>query len=234
MSKESFIMEPIAHIHSDFKEKFGIPRQSGLVESLTARVVLEPYCRNPEALRGIEEFDYLWLIWRFSANKHESWHPTVRPPRLGGNMRMGVFATRAPFRPNPMGLSCVKLLQVDWQAEDGPALIVAGADLLDGTPIYDIKPYLPYADSYPEARGGFAAEKKDYHVEVEIAEELLQQLPAEKQDSLIGVLSQDPRPAYQEDPERIYGLTFAGFELHFKVKNQVLSVIDMKRLEDRI
>ena len=229
MSNETFIMEPIAHIKTDFKEKFGIPRQSGLVEELTARIVLEQYCRNPEALRGIEDFDYLWLIWRFSANKHDAWHPTVRPPRLGGNTRIGVFATRAPFRPNPMGLSCVKLLRVDWEAEDGPVLIVAGADLLDGTPIYDIKPYLPYVDSHPEARGGFAAEKKDYSVQVEISQELLKKLPEEKQAALLGILSQDPRPAYQDDPERIYGLSFAGFELHFKVNNGVLTVMDMEQ-----
>ena len=229
MSSETFIMEPIAHIQTDFKEKFGIPRQSGLVEELTARIVLEPYCRNPEALRGIEDFDYLWLIWRFSANKHDTWHPTVRPPRLGGNTRIGVFATRAPFRPNPMGLSCVKLLQVDWDAEDGPALIVAGADLLDGTPIYDIKPYLPYVDSNPEARGGFAAEKKDYSVQVEIPQELLNKLPKEKQAALLGILSQDPRPAYQDDLERLYGLSFAGFELHFKGNNGSLTVMDMEQ-----
>ena len=229
MHSETFVMEPIAHIQSDFREKFGIPRQSGLVDSLTARVVLEPYCRNPEALRGIEDFDYLWLIWKFSANHHDGWRPTVRPPRLGGNARIGVFATRSPYRPNPMGLSCVKLVGIDWDSADGPALIVAGADLLDGTPIYDIKPYLPYVDSHPEARGGFGAEKKDYHLEVDFPVELLSRLPAEKQDAIVEVLSQDPRPAYQDDPERIYGLNFAGYELHFIVKEGILTVTDVNK-----
>lgn len=229
MHSETFVMEPIAHIRSDFREKFGIPRQSGLVDSLTARVVLEPYCRNPEALRGIEDFDYLWLIWKFSANHHDGWKPTVRPPRLGGNARIGVFATRSPYRPNPMGLSCVKLVGVDWEAADGPALIVAGADLLDGTPIYDIKPYLPYVDSHPEARGGFGAEKKDYHLNVKFPAELLAKLPQEKQEAIVEVLAQDPRPAYQDDPERVYGLNFAGFELHFTVKEGTLTVIDVNK-----
>lgn len=229
MHSETFVMEPVAHIQSDFREKFGIPRQSGLVDSLTARVVLEPYCRNPEALRGMEDFDYLWLIWKFSANHHDGWRPTVRPPRLGGNTRIGVFATRSPYRPNPMGLSCVKLVGIDWDCADGPALIVAGADLLDGTPIYDIKPYLPYVDSHPEARGGFGAEKKDYHLEVNFPAELLAKLPAEKQDAIVEVLSQDPRPAYQDDPERVYGLNFAGFELHFTVKEGTLTVTDVNK-----
>ncbi len=224
MGSETFIMEPVAHIQSDFKEKFGIPRQSGLVETLTARVVLEPYCRNPEALRGIEDFDYLWLLWKFSANHHDGWKPTVRPPRLGGNARIGVFATRSPYRPNPMGLSCVKLVKVDWDCADGPALIVAGADLLDGTPIYDIKPYLPYVDSHPEARGGFGAEKKDYHLQVNFPEELLCKLPEEKREAALELLSQDPRPAYQNDPERLYGLNFAGYELKFMVDGDVLTV----------
>ncbi len=228
MGSETFSMEPVAHIYSDFKEKFGIPRQSGLVETLTARIVLEPYCRNPEALRGIEDFDYLWLLWKFSANHHNGWKPTVRPPRLGGNARVGVFATRSPYRPNPMGLSCVKLLKVDWDCAEGPVLIVAGADILDGTPIYDIKPYLPYAESHPEARGGFGAEKKDYHLEVNFPEELLSKLPEEKQAAAIELLAQDPRPAYQNDPERLYGLSFAGFELKLRVEGETLRVIDVE------
>ncbi len=227
MGSETFIMEPVAHIYSDFKEKFGIPRQSGLVETLTARVVLEPCCRNPEALRGIEDFDYLWLLWKFSANHHNGWKPTVRPPRLGGNARVGVFATRSPYRPNPMGLSCVKLVKVDWDCADGPVLIVAGADILDGTPIYDIKPYLPYAESHPEARGGFGAEKKDYHLEVNFPEELLAKLPEEKRQAAIELLAQDPRPAYQNDPERLYGLSFAGFEMKFRVEGETLTVIEV-------
>ncbi len=224
MGSETFVMEPVAHIQSDFKEKFGIPRQSGLVETLTARVVLEPYCRNPEALRGVEDFDYLWLLWKFSANHHDNWKPTVRPPRLGGNARIGVFATRSPYRPNPMGLSCVKLVKVDWDCADGPALIVAGADLLDGTPIYDIKPYLPYVDSHPEAKGGFGSEKKDYHLHVNFPEELIRKLPKEKQEAALELLSQDPRPAYQNDPQRVYGLNFAGYELKFTVDGDVLTV----------
>ena len=228
MPNETFTMEPVAHIHSDFPEKFGIPRQSGLIESLTARIVLAPDCRDPETLRGIEDYDYLWLVWRFSANKHTAWHPTVRPPRLGGNARMGVFATRSPFRPNPLGLSCVKLVSVDWDTPEGPVLNVAGADLLDGTPIYDIKPYLPYADSHPEARGGFGAGKLDYAVTVNCPETLLAKLPAEKQQSLLDVLAQDPRPAYQDDPERVYGLSFAGFDVKFTVAEGTLTVKEIQ------
>ncbi len=231
LSGETFLMEPVAHIQSDFQEKFGIPRQSGLVETLQARIVLTPPCRNREMLRGIEDFDYLWLIWRFSANHHEGWRPTVRPPRLGGNVRMGVFATRSPYRPNPVGLSCVRLLGVDWDAADGPVLLVAGADLLDGTPIYDIKPYLPYVDSHPEAKGGFGAEKKDYRVEVLFPEELLSQMPEEKREAVLGVLAQDPRPAYQEDPERVYGMLFAGYELHFRVEGSLLTVVAVEKKE---
>lgn len=227
MQQETFIMEPVAHIRSDFSEKFGIPRQSGLIESLTADIVLAPMCRDPEALRGIEDYDYLWLLWRFSANKHTAWHPTVRPPRLGGNTRMGVFATRSPFRPNPMGLSCVRLLGVDWNTPDGPVLKVAGADLLDGTPIYDIKPYLPYVDSHPDARGGFGAQKLDYALEVQCAPALLAKLPAEKQQAALDVLAQDPRPAYQEDPERVYGLHFAGFDIRFTVQDKTLTVTEI-------
>ena len=227
MPNETFTMEPVAHIHSDFPEKFGIPRQSGLIESLTARIVLAPDCRDPETLRGIEDYDYLWLVWRFSANKHTAWHPTVRPPRLGGNTRMGVFATRSPFRPNPLGLSCVKLVSVDWDTPEGPVLNVAGADLLDGTPIYDIKPYLPYVDSHQDARGGFGAGKLDYAVTVNCPETLLTKLPEEKRQSLLDVLAQDPRPAYQEDPERVYGLSFAGFDVKFTVAEGTLTVTEI-------
>lgn len=227
MSQEAFVMEPVAHIRSDFSEKFGIPRQSGLIESLTARIVLTPECRDPEILRGIEDYDYLWLVWRFSANKHTAWHPTVRPPRLGGNTRMGVFATRSPFRPNPLGLSCVKLVGVDWDTPEGPVLKVAGADLLDGTPIYDIKPYLPYVDSHPDARGGFGAQKLDYALTVECPDALLEKLPAEKRQSALDVLAQDSRPAYQDDPQRVYGLSFAGYDIKFTVAEKVLTVIDI-------
>lgn len=232
MHKDSFLMEPVAYIHSDFSEKFGIPRQSGLVESLSARLVFQPEFRSPEALRGIEDFDYLWLLWKFSANRHDDWHPTVRPPRLGGNTRIGVFATRSPFRPNPLGLSCVKLLGVDWDSADGPALLVAGADLLDGTPIYDIKPYLPHVESHPHARGGFTAENTDYELEVSCPEELLTLLPEDKRQALLGVLAQDPRPAYQKDPERVYGLSFAGYDVHFTVAEGVLSVHDITKIKE--
>lgn len=231
MHKDSFIMEPVAYIHSDFSEKFGIPRQSGLVESLSARVVFEPEFRSPEALRGIEDFDYLWLVWKFSANRHDDWHPTVRPPRLGGNTRIGVFATRSPFRPNPLGLSCVKLLGVDWDSADGPALLVAGADLLDGTPIYDVKPYLPHVESHPDARGGFTVENTDYELEVNCPAQLLEQLPEKKQQALLGVLAQDPRPAYQKDPNRVYGLSFAGYDVHFTVAEGLLTVRDINKMK---
>ncbi len=231
MHKDSFVMEPVAYIHSDFSEKFGIPRQSGLVGSLTARVVFETEYRSPEALRGIEDFDYLWLVWKFSANRHEGWHPTVRPPRLGGNTRIGVFATRSPFRPNPLGLSCVKLLGVDWDSTDGPALLVAGADLLDGTPIYDIKPYLPHVESHPDARAGFTTENTDYELEVNCPSHLLELIPKEKQQALLGVLAQDPRPAYQKDPTRVYGLSFAGFDVHFTVSEHTLTVCDITKMK---
>ena len=231
MHKDSFVMEPVAYIHSDFSEKFGIPRQSGLVEEVSAKIVFQSEYRSPEALRGIEDFDYLWLLWKFSANRHDDWHPTVRPPRLGGNTRIGVFATRSPFRPNPLGLSCVKLLGVDWDSADGPALLVAGADLLDGTPIYDIKPYLPHVESHPDARGGFTAENTDYELKVNFPVHLLEQIPEEKRQALLGVLAQDPRPAYQKDPKRVYGLSFAGYDVHFSVEEGTLTVCDINKMK---
>ena len=231
MHSETFVMEPIAHIRSDFREKFGIPRQSGLVDSLTARVVLEPYCRNPEALRGIEDFDYLWLIWKFSANHHDGWKPTVRPPRLGGNIRMGVFATRSPFRPNNLGLSSVKLLGVEHTKEFGTVLHVAGADLMDGTPIFDIKPYIPYGDSHPEATGGFTDHADDFLLEVCFPEPLLEIIPKEKHAAAIGVLSHDPSPSYQKQPDRIYGLSFAGFDIRFQVQENILTVLDVSPIQ---
>jgi len=214
----------IARIRSDFKQKFGIPRQSGLVDALEAEIVFEPEFRNPEALRGVEGFSHLWLIWEFSQARRESWSPTVRPPRLGGNQRLGVFATRSPFRPNPIGLSCVRLAGVDLHTPDGPVIRVAGADLLDGTPIYDIKPYLPYADCKPDAVGGFASVPKEATLAVTIPAELLERVPAEKRAALTGVLAQDPRPSYQDDPERVYGMTFAGLEVRFRVKGEELTV----------
>ena len=220
-------MIPIAHIQSDFSDKFGIPRQSGLVDELTARVVFEPPCRDPSALRGLEGFSHIWLIWEFSKSRREGWSPTVRPPRLGGNRRLGVFATRSPFRPNPIGLSCVRLVEVGQDQRLGPVLMVAGADLLDGTPIYDIKPYLPYADCRPEAVGGFAAQPKGADLAVDCPPELLVRIPEDKRPALLAVLAQDPRPQYQNDPDRIYGMAFAGLEVNFRVAGNRLTVTDI-------
>ena len=222
----------IARIRSDFKQKFGIPRQSGLVDELEADIVFEPEFRNPEALRGLEGFSHLWLIWEFSQARRESWSPTVRPPRLGGNQRLGVFATRSPFRPNPIGLSCVRLAGVDLHTPDGPVIRVAGADLLDGTPIYDIKPYLPYADCKPNALGGFASAPKEATLTVDIPEELLSRVPEEKRSALTGVLAQDPRPSYQDDPERVYGMAFAGLEVRFRVEGEILTVCAVERAKN--
>ena len=210
---------PIAHIRSDFPEKFGIPRQSGLVEELTATIVFAPAYRDPSALRGLEGFSHLWPIWEFSQ--------TVRPPRLGGNKRLGVFATRSPFRPNPLGLSCVRLLEVGQDDESGPVLLVAGADLMDGTPIYDIKPYLPYADCKPEALGGFAARPKGADLAVECPAAVLAAVPDDKRTALLAVLAQDPRPQYQNDPDRVYGMTFAGLEVKFRVAGDRLTVTEI-------
>ena len=224
---EPLTLRPIGHMESDFSEKFGIPRQSGLVEDLRARVVLEPEYRNPDAFRGIEGFSHLWLIWEFSQARREGWSPTVRPPRLGGNERVGVFATRSPFRPNPIGLSCVRLEGVEWDAPDGPALAVAGADLLDGTPILDIKPYVPYADCRPEALEGFAQRIAGPALAVDFPPDLLARVPEDKRAALTGVLAQDPRPAYQTDPERIYGFGFAGLEIRFRVQGEELTVVEV-------
>lgn len=219
-------MEPIAHIRSDFPTKFGVPRQAGLVEELRAKIVFAPpYC-VPEALRGIEGFSHLWLIWEFSKNKGK-WSPTVRPPRLGGNQRMGVFATRSPFRPNPIGLSCVKLEGVEPDGPDGPVLVVSGADLVDGTPIFDIKPYVPYADCRPEAVGGFAASAPEGALAVDIPPHLLERVRSDCRAALAGVLAQDPRPHYQDDPNRVYGFGFAGLEVRFRVADGVLTVVDV-------
>ena len=220
-------MEIIAHIHNDFPTKFALPRQSGLVSSLTSKIVFTPKYRVPEALRGIDEFSHLWIIWEFDQAKKDDWKPTVRPPRLGGNKRVGVFATRSPFRPNSLGLTCVKLERVEQDGEYGDVLIVSGADIMDGTPIYDIKPYIPYADSRPDAIGSFADDHAADSLEVDISKELLNRVACGKRDTLIGVLSQDPRPAYQDDPERIYGFDYAGYEVKFKVKNSILSVVDI-------
>lgn len=224
-------MKVIARIRSAFPEKFGIPRQSGLVEELTAQVVFEPAYRNADAVRGLEEFSHIWLIWEFSRTVREEWSPTVRPPRLGGNRRLGVFATRSPFRPNPIGLSCVRLERVELTAGRGPVLHVRGADLLDGTPIYDIKPYLPYADCRPEAVGGFAARRPEGALAVEIPEPWLSLVPREDRAALTGVLAQDPRPAYQRSPAREYGLAFAGLEVRFRVEGERLVVCRIEKKE---
>lgn len=222
---QSLTLRPIARIHTEFSEKFGIPRQSGLVEELSARIVLEPAYRVREALRGIEGFSHLWLLWQFTESR--GWSPTVRPPRLGGNQRVGVFATRSPFRPNPIGLSCVKLDRVDWDAPDGPVLVVRGTDLLDGTPLFDIKPYVPLADCRPEAVGGFSDLHREDRLTVDFPERLLAQVPKEKRAALLGVLSQDPRPSYQHDPQRVYGMAFAGLEVKFTVAGETLQVRDV-------
>lgn len=216
-------IRPIAHIRSDFGGKFGIPRQSGVVPELVSYVVFEPEFRNDDALRGIDGYDYLWLIWEFSANRHESWSPTVRPPRLGGNVRQGVFATRSPYRPNPLGLSSVRLDAV-LHTDEGSVLRVLGADLLDGTPIYDIKPYIE-PDVHAGVRFGFSGGEWERGVEVVFPDELLSQVPEDRREALKGVLEQDPRPAYQHDPERIYGLTFAGKNIRFTVSGGKLTVV---------
>lgn len=226
-------MKHIAHIRSDFSTKFGIPRQSGLVKELTATIVFEPEFRNDDALRGLEGFSHLWLIWEFSEAKRAHWSPTVRPPRLGGNTRLGVFATRSPFRPNPIALSCVELLEIRKTASDGTVLIVAGADLMDGTPIYDIKPYIPYADAKPEAKGGFTTNANDFLLTVDFPQALLEKIPADRQKALIAVLEHDPRPSYQQDSVRIYGLTFAGYDIRFTVLEKTLTVHEVLRLEEK-
>ena len=222
MKGEGLTLEPIARIRTEFPEKFGIPRQSGLVEQLQARVEFLPEFRIPEALRGLEGFSHIWLIWEFSQN--QGWSPTVRPPRLGGNKRMGVFATRSPFRPNPLGLSCVRLEGIDWDSPQGPVLLVGGADLLDGTPIYDIKPYVPLSDCRPEAVGGFSDAHREDRLEVDFPAQLLDKVPEKKRTALLGVLSQDPRPSYHGDPQRIYGMAFAGMEIKFTVEQGTLHV----------
>lgn len=221
-------MRAIAHVRSDFSSKFGVPRQSGLVPALEAEVVFAPEFRNPDALRGLEGFSHLWLIWVFDRAARAQWSPTVRPPRLGGNARVGVFATRSPFRPNPVGLSVVELAGIEETADRGPVLHIRGADLMDGTPVLDIKPYLPYADCIPEAAGGFAAVPAGETLEVDIPPELLERVPPERREALRGVLALDPRPRYQEDPDRVYGFGFAGLEVRFSVAGKRLTVREIK------
>lgn len=221
----------IARMKSDFPTKFGIPRQSGLVEELHSTIIFEPEFRNADALRGIEEFSHIWLIWQFSEAVRQDWSPTVRPPRLGGNTRMGVFATRSPFRPNNLGLSSVRLLGVEHTKDFGTVLHVAGADLMDGTPIFDIKPYIPYGDSHPDATGGFTDHADDFLLEVSFPDHLLKELPPEKRDAAIGVLSHDPRPSYQRQTDRVYGLSFAGFDIRFQVSDNILTVLEISKIE---
>ena len=226
---ENVNIQVIARMHSDFATKFGIPRQSGLVEELRSTIVFEPEFRNPDALRGIEDFSHLWIIWQFSEAVRQGWSPTVRPPRLGGNTRMGVFATRSPFRPNNLGLSSVRLLGVEHTAEFGTVLHVGGADLMDGTPIFDIKPYIPYGDCHVDATGGFTDTAGEFLLQVDFPAELLSILPEDKREAAVGVLSHDPRPSYQRKPDRIYGLTFAGHDIRFKVSEDVLTVIEVTK-----
>ena len=226
---ENVTIQVIARMHSDFATKFGIPRQSGLVEELKSTIVFEPEFRNPDTLRGIEDFSHLWIIWQFSEAVRTEWSPTVRPPRLGGNTRLGVFATRSPFRPNSLGLSSVKLLGVEKTEKYGTVLHVGGADLMDGTPIFDIKPYIPYGDCHPDATGGFTDTAGEFLLKVEFPKELLNILPVEKREAAIGVLSHDPRPSYQRKPGRVYGLTFAGFDIRFTVEDDTLTVTEVTK-----
>lgn len=220
-------MKIIARISTDLPSKFGLPRQSGLVEGIVGRIVFEREYRNPEAFRGLEDFSHIWLLWQFSEAVRDGWSPTVRPPMLGGNKRVGVFATRSPFRPNSIGLSSVRLERIEYTADEGPVLYVSGCDLMNGTPIYDIKPYLSYTDSHPDAVCGFTQTLPDRTLTVDVTDELLSRIPEDKRGTLTAILSQDPRPSYQNDPERIYGFAFAGFEVRFSVCDGVLTVVSI-------
>ncbi len=226
---EEMTLKVIAHIHTAFPTKFGIPRQSGLVESLKGEIIFTPEYRNADAVRGLEDFSHIWLVWQFSGAVRDSWSPTVRPPRLGGNTRMGVFATRSPFRPNPLGLSSVQLEAIEHRPDVGPVLIVRGADLMDGTPIYDIKPYIPYADCHPDAAAGFTTQTQFHHLNMVCAPALWDKVPADQREALQGVLENDPRPSYQHDPERVYGMEFGGLEVHFKVDGDTLTITGIDR-----
>jgi len=221
-------MHVIARIRSDFKTKFGIPRQSGIAHSLVSEIVFEPEYRDPNTLRGLEGFSHIWLIWHFSESEGNGWSATVRPPRLGGNVRMGVFATRSPFRPNNIGLSSVKIEGIDLNTPEGPVIRVSGADLMDGTPIFDIKPYAAYSDSHPEARSGFIPDPETDRLQVEFPEELLEKIPVGKRAGLLTVLAQDPRPRYQNEDSRVYGMNFAGFEVRFTIKEKTLTVQEVE------
>ena len=224
-------MKPIAYIYTDFKTKFGLPRQSGLVKEITGKIVFDKQYSIAEAFKGLEDFSHIWILWEFSEAKKENWKPTVRPPLLGGNKRMGVFATRSPFRPNSIGLSCVKLEKIDYDNELGTVLYVSGCDLMNGTPIYDIKPYLPYCDSVPDASGGFTETLGERKLEVNISPDLLGRVPEKKRDELLGVLRGDPRPSYQDDPQREYGFNFADFEIGFRVQDKVLTVTKVESVK---
>lgn len=224
-------MNPIAHIYTNFNTKFALPRQSGLVEEIHGKIVFEKQYRNADAFKGLEDFSHIWLIWEFSESKRDAWSPTVRPPLLGGNKRMGVFATRSPFRPNPIGLSCVRLEKIDYSKNEGPVLYVKGCDLMNGTPIYDIKPYLSYCDSRPDATGGFTDTLGDRHLKVHISPSLLGRVPEEMRGELLGVLAGDPRPSYQKDPERVYGFDMGEFEIKFKADEKELFVTDINKIE---
>jgi len=224
-------VQVIARMRSDFPTKFGIPRQSGLVESLHSTIIFEPEFRNADALRGLEDFSHLWIIWQFSEAVRQDWSPTVRPPRLGGNTRMGVFATRSPFRPNNLGLSCVKILGLEQTKDLGTVIHVAGADLMDGTPIFDIKPYIPYSDCYPDALGGFTDTADDFILQVDFPTHLLELLPQNKREAAIAILSHDPRPSYQRKRDRVYGLTFAGYNIRFTVNDKILLVTEVSPIK---
>ena len=217
----------IAYIENDYKQKFGIPRQSGLVKSAVSKIIFEPEFRDVNAVRGLEEYSHLWLIWQFSENEKAGWSATVRPPRLGGNKRMGVYATRSPFRPNPIGLSCVELDKVEI-SESGPVIHIKGADLMNGTPILDIKPYVPYADCHPEAESGFAGAVFDHHMTVEVSEELLERIPEENRQAVLDILAQDPRPGYQREPDRIYGMVYGNQNIKFRAENEKIIIIDVE------
>lgn len=227
MNNGEMLIKPVAHIHCGYKEKFGIPRQSGLVDKVEAKIIFTPEYRNPDALRGLEGYSHLWLLWQFSKAVRSEWSPTVRPPRLGGNMRMGVFATRSPYRPNPIGLSSVKLISIELDTPKGPVLTVSGADILDGTPIYDIKPYLAYTDSHADALSGFALTNTAPKVEVIFADSASKKLDESLKAEIIAILAEDPRPGYQDDPERLYTFKYADFEVSFKSENGVITVTDI-------
>lgn len=221
-------MKQIATVYTDFPTKFGVPRQSGLIEELKGRIIFEPKYRQPEAFKGLEDYSHIWVLWEFSLAERKDWSATVKPPRLGGKTHMGVFATRSPFRPNPIGLSCVRLDGIEFTQKYGPVLSISGIDMADQTPVYDIKPYLPYADAYPQAKGGFGEHVKDYELEVEFDRGLLERIPAEKRKGALAFLRQDPRPSHQNQPERIYKIAYAGRDIHFVVQNGKLTVVDVK------